>query len=109
MRQAGVYQNLSQLMEINIKDAVDSSNPILVKFLKSLAGMNEENQRQMYHLARTIEMIYKLTHHHIVYPLAFLNNLHAYVETGSRSVVDLNGVATGGGCSGCVGSSKHDE
>ena len=32
-----------------------------------------------------------------VYPLAFLNNLQTYVETGSRQSIDLNGASTGGG------------
>ena len=44
-----------------------------------------------------IEGIYKLLYGNIVYPLAFLNNLQIYVETGSRQIIDLNGAATRGG------------
>ena len=32
-----------------------------------------------------------------MYPLAFLKNLYNYVETGSRSIVDMNSTATDSG------------
>ena len=32
-----------------------------------------------------------------MYPLAFLKNLYNYVETGSRSIVDMNRTATDSG------------
>ena len=55
------------------------------------------NKRQVYLLSRVIEGIYKLSYGNIMYPLAFLNNLQTYVETGSRQTIDLNGASTGGG------------
>ena len=36
--------------------------------------------------------------HKTYHPLAFLTNLHCYVESGSRIIADLIGTTTGGGC-----------
>ena len=58
---------------------------------------SQPNKRQVYLLSRVTEAIYKLSYENIVYPLAFLNNLQTYVETGSRQSIDLNGASTGGG------------
>ena len=58
---------------------------------------SQPNKRQVYLLSRVTEAIYKLFYENIVYPLAFLNNLQTYVETGSRQSIDLNGASTGGG------------
>ena len=82
---------------------VINSNPNLVSYLKAVRGVvYQPNKRQVYLLSRVIEGIYKLTYGNIVYPLAFLNNLQTYVETGSRQIIDLNGAATGGGQSDMI-------
>ena len=83
--------------------SVIDSNPNLVSYLKAVRGVvYQPNKRQVYLLSRVIEGIYKLTYGNIVYPLAFLNNLQTYVETGSRQIIDLNGAATGGGQSDMI-------
>ena len=74
-----VYKDIDKLKQYDISNAVSSSNKALVKFIKSVAGVKQYSQRQLYHIAHVIEMIYKLSYSNSVYPLAFLNNLHAYV------------------------------
>ena len=47
---------------------------------------------------RALELIHRLsTRRQIVLPLAFMTNLAVYVDTGSRTAVELNGASTAGG------------
>ena len=94
----GKYKKINYLRNYDTYQSVLNTNPNLVSYLKGVCGIvSQLNKRQVYLLSRVIEGIYKLSYGNIVYPLAFLNNLQTYVETGSRQTIDLNGASTGGG------------
>ena len=94
----GKYKKINYLRNYDTYQPVLNTNPNLVSYLKGVCEIASQlNKRQVYLLSRVIEGIYKLSYGNIVYPLAFLNNLQKYVETGSRQTIDLNGASTGGG------------
>ena len=94
----GKYKKINYLRNYNTYQPVLNTNPNLVSYLKGVCEIASQlNKRQVYLLSRVIEGIYKLSYGNIVYPLAFLNNLQTYVETGSRQTIDLNGASTGSG------------
>ena len=92
------YECIEDFSGYGACQSVTSSNPTLVSFLKATCGIDLlAYKRQTYQLVRVIEGVKKLCYANIIYPLAFLNNLHNYIETGSISIVDMNGTITGGG------------
>ena len=94
----GKYKKINYLRNYDTYQPVLNTNPNFVSYLKGVSEIASQlNKRQVYLLSRVIEGIYKLSYGNIVYPLAFLNNLQTYVETGSRQTIDLNGASTGGG------------
>ena len=94
----GQYKTIESLSRHRASDCVDNANPALVCFLKAASGLTElTTTKQLHHLARVIEGIYQLCEPNLITPLAFLTNLHCYVESGSRNIVDLIGATTGGG------------
>ena len=106
----GFYRNIDNLIDYDIKKFVASRNPILCEFIKGATKTSHfENQNRSYHLANVIDSVYKLANPTVVYPLAFINNLYIYIETGSRNVVDLIGAATGGGAYDTIVSWLKDQ
>ena len=93
------YKTINTLLQNNTSNCVEKANPVLIAFLKTLCTVQDlSDTRQLYHLAQTIEAIYRLCDSRLITPLAFMTNLQAYVYGGSRSIVDLLRVSTGGGC-----------
>lgn len=95
----GQYKMIENLSKHDTTHCVNNANEVLVAFIKAVSGVTTlSDKKKLYHLARVIEGIYKLCDGMLITPLAFLTNLHCYVESGSRIIVDLIGTTSGGGC-----------
>ena len=106
----GHHRSLDNLLNFKVDEFIATRNTILYEFIKSVTNIPDTKERQsLCHLAQIFENFYKLTQPNLVYPLAFLNNLYVYVETGSRNVVDLIGAATGGGDYDTIGASLKSQ
>ena len=86
------YQQLDELCCYQILPFINNCDPILLTFIENLCGVNNSNlnEKTLYLKARIVEAVYRLSYSHIIYPLAFLQNLCTYVNTRSRIAVDIS-------------------
>ena len=95
-----LYRDIEFLSDIDAKEYLSRYNPVLKKFLTGFCNLSlsESSARELYQLGRICELTYNISSkkNHVL-PLAFIQNLGVYAETGSKVATELNGAGIGGG------------
>ena len=95
-----LYRDIEFLSDIDAKEYLSRYNPVLKKFLTGFCNLSlsESSARELYQLGRICELTYNISSkkNHVL-PLAFIQNLGVYAETGSKVATELYGAGIGGG------------
>ena len=88
----GNYNDLDDLCDYSLSPYIDNCDPVVLSFIISCCNrdVNDLNTKDRYLLARIMESLYRFSYPHIIYPLAFMQNLCTYVTTRSKLAVNLS-------------------
>ena len=99
----GEVRSLSELSALCLKTYETDSNPVVVKFLRGVAGTSFEpcksdyDTREEYKLVKTVESVLNLAPYRSLLPLHFRESVICYTLTGSSLMLKVMSGSTPGG------------
>ena len=89
------YKSLTELVHYDVPNFVQNSNGIVTSFIEGCC--NVSNNKNMYQIGLTIEMLYRMRYPSCIAPLSFMRNLLFYVGHDRSRVMKMNGASGPGG------------